>query len=147
MRPATLSPTKARTPGPCRRTSAIGTSPTPCDTRSSRRAASGTFGKIEQLAFSGHRRPCPPKARGSTSDRLACGSLKQARSIAFFSELHALRIDLYPHQQGVDTSFPARKALPLQLLDSGRLGLLLTRSQRSALGRRSPIGARDERAQ
>ena len=31
--------------------------------------------------------------------------------MAFLSELHALRIDLYLHQQGVDTSTPAGKAL------------------------------------
>jgi DNA invertase Pin-like site-specific DNA recombinase len=31
--------------------------------------------------------------------------------VAFLSELHALRIDLYLHQQGVDTSTPAGKAL------------------------------------
>jgi hypothetical protein len=37
-------------PGPCRRTSAIGTSRTPCVTRNSRRAASRTSGKIEQTA-------------------------------------------------------------------------------------------------
>jgi type 1 fimbriae regulatory protein FimB/type 1 fimbriae regulatory protein FimE len=49
-RPAMLSPTKGRTPGPCRRTSAIGTSRTPCGTRNSRRAASRTSGKIEQTA-------------------------------------------------------------------------------------------------
>ena len=46
-RPATLSPTKGRTPGPCRRTSDIGISRTPSGTRNSRRAASRTFGKIE----------------------------------------------------------------------------------------------------
>ena len=31
--------------------------------------------------------------------------------VAFLSELHALRIDLYLHQQGVDTSTPTGKAL------------------------------------
>ena len=31
--------------------------------------------------------------------------------VPFLSELHALRIDLYLHQQGVDTSTPAGKAL------------------------------------
>src|SRR5450631_2338508 len=31
--------------------------------------------------------------------------------VAFLSELHALRIDLYIHQQGVDTATPGGKAL------------------------------------
>jgi DNA invertase Pin-like site-specific DNA recombinase len=30
---------------------------------------------------------------------------------AFLSELHALRIDLFLHQQGIDTTTPAGKAL------------------------------------
>ena len=75
-RPAMLSPTKGRTPGPCRRTSAIGISRTPCGTRNSRRAASRTSGKIEQggpLALRGSGRPCPPKARRpSKHETMAC---------------------------------------------------------------------------
>jgi DNA invertase Pin-like site-specific DNA recombinase len=31
--------------------------------------------------------------------------------VAFLSELHALRIDLYLHQQGIDTTTPAGKAM------------------------------------
>jgi DNA invertase Pin-like site-specific DNA recombinase len=31
--------------------------------------------------------------------------------VGFLSELHALRIDLYLHQQGLDTTTPAGKAL------------------------------------
>jgi DNA invertase Pin-like site-specific DNA recombinase len=31
--------------------------------------------------------------------------------VTFLSELHALRIDLYLHQQGVDTTTPRGKAL------------------------------------
>jgi DNA invertase Pin-like site-specific DNA recombinase len=31
--------------------------------------------------------------------------------VAFLSELHALKIDLYLHQQGIDTTTPAGKAL------------------------------------
>src|SRR6516164_4368409 len=31
--------------------------------------------------------------------------------VAFLSEIHALRIDLYLHQQGLDTTTPAGKAL------------------------------------
>jgi DNA invertase Pin-like site-specific DNA recombinase len=31
--------------------------------------------------------------------------------VAFLSEIHALRVDLYLHQQGLDTTTPAGKAL------------------------------------
>ena len=31
--------------------------------------------------------------------------------VAFLSEIHALRIDLFPHQQGLDTTTPAGKAM------------------------------------
>src|SRR5262245_49168085 len=31
--------------------------------------------------------------------------------VAFLSEIHALRIDLYLHQQGIDTTTPAGKAM------------------------------------
>jgi len=34
-----------------------------------------------------------------------------ARPFGFLSELHALRIDLFLHQQGLDTTTPAGKAL------------------------------------
>jgi integrase len=46
---------QGRTPGPCRRTSGIGTPRTPCDTRNSRRAASRTSGKIEDHGQAGAR--------------------------------------------------------------------------------------------
>jgi len=32
--------------------------------------------------------------------------------VAFLSELHALGIDLFLHQQGLDTTTPAGKAMP-----------------------------------
>ena len=54
-RPARLSPTKGWTPGPCKGTSSIGTSRTPCVTRNSRRAASRTSGKIEDQGQAGAR--------------------------------------------------------------------------------------------
>jgi len=41
-------------------------------------------------------------------DRL-CRSLQDL--VGFLSELHALKIDLYLHQQGLDTTIPSRKAM------------------------------------
>jgi DNA invertase Pin-like site-specific DNA recombinase len=41
-------------------------------------------------------------------DRLGC-SLQDL--VAFLSEIHALKVDLYLHQQGLDTTTPAGKAL------------------------------------
>jgi hypothetical protein len=35
--------------------------------------------------------------------------------IGFLSEIHALRIDLYLHQQGLDTRAPAGKAMPKEV--------------------------------
>ena len=66
--------------------------------------------------------------------------------VAFLSELHALRIDLYLHQQGVDTTTPAGKAL-FQMMgvfaefersiiqERVRAGLARARSEGKQLGR------------
>src|SRR5467141_3316786 len=76
--------------------------------------------------------------------------------VAFLSELHALRIDLFLHQQGLDTTTPAGKAL-FQMLgvfseferamiqERVRAGLARARSEGKRLGR-PPIPADLEKA-
>ena len=78
------------------------------------------------------------------------------QDLAFLSELHALRIDLYLHQQGVDTSTPAAKAL-FQLMgvfaeferamvrERVKSGLERAKAQGKILGR-PPIDPRKETA-
>jgi DNA invertase Pin-like site-specific DNA recombinase len=76
--------------------------------------------------------------------------------VAFLSELHALRIDLYLHQQGVDTSTPAGKALfqmmgvfaefeRAMIRERVKSGLERAKAQGKILGR-PPIDPRKEAA-
>lgn len=76
--------------------------------------------------------------------------------VAFLSELHALRIDLYLHQQGVDTSTPAGKALfqmmgvfaefeRAMIRERVKSGLERAKAQGKKLGR-PPIDPRREAA-
>jgi DNA invertase Pin-like site-specific DNA recombinase len=76
--------------------------------------------------------------------------------VAFLSELHALRIDLFLHQQGLDTTTPAGKALfqmmgvfaefeRAMIQERVRAGLRRARSEGKQLGR-PKIGADIERA-
>jgi DNA invertase Pin-like site-specific DNA recombinase len=76
--------------------------------------------------------------------------------VAFLSELHALRIDLYLHQQGVDTSTPAGKALfqmmgvfaefeRAMIRERVKSGLERAKAQGKILGR-PPIDPRKELA-
>jgi DNA invertase Pin-like site-specific DNA recombinase len=81
-------------------------------------------------------------------DRLGC-SLQDL--VSFLSELHALRIDLFLHQQGLDTTTPAGKAL-FQMMgvfaefersmiqERVRAGLARARAEGKQLGR-PPIPA------
>ena len=66
--------------------------------------------------------------------------------VGFLSELHALRIDLYLHQQGLDTTTPAGKALfqmmgvfaefeRAMIQERVRAGLARVRSEGKQLGR------------
>ena len=76
--------------------------------------------------------------------------------VAFLSELHALKVDLYLHQQGVDTSTPAGKA-PFQMMgvfaeferamirERVKSGLERAKAQGKILGR-PPIDRRREAA-
>src|SRR6478752_6230118 len=66
--------------------------------------------------------------------------------VGFLSEIHALRIDLYLHQQGIDTTTPAGKAL-FQMMgvfseferaiiqERGRAGLRRAKAEGKRLGR------------
>ncbi len=76
--------------------------------------------------------------------------------VAFLSELHALKIDLYLHQQGVDTSTPAGKALfqmmgvfaefeRAMIRERVKSGLERAKAQGKILGR-PPIDPRKEAA-
>jgi DNA invertase Pin-like site-specific DNA recombinase len=66
--------------------------------------------------------------------------------VAFLSEIHALRIDLFLHQQGLDTTTPAGKALfgmmgvfaefeRSMIAERVRAGLARARSEGKQLGR------------
>ena len=66
--------------------------------------------------------------------------------VAFLSEIHALRIDLYLHQQGLDTTTPAGKALfqmmgvfaefeRAMIQERVRAGLARARAEGTQLGR------------
>src|SRR5262245_40083700 len=66
--------------------------------------------------------------------------------VAFLSEIHALRIDLYLHQQGIDTTTPAGKAMfqmmgvfaefeRAMIQERVRAGLARARSEGKRLGR------------
>jgi DNA invertase Pin-like site-specific DNA recombinase len=70
--------------------------------------------------------------------------------VAFLDELHAKGVDLYLHQQGLDTSTPAGKAMfqmlgvfsefeRAMIVERGKAGLSRARSQGKRLGRR-PVG-------
>jgi DNA invertase Pin-like site-specific DNA recombinase len=76
--------------------------------------------------------------------------------VAFLSELHALHIDLYLHQQGVDTTTPAGKALfqimgvfsefeRAMIRERVKSGLERAKAQGKTLGR-PPIDAEKEAA-
>jgi DNA invertase Pin-like site-specific DNA recombinase len=76
--------------------------------------------------------------------------------VAFLSELHALRIDLFLHQQGLDTTTPAGKAMfqmmgvfaefeRAMIQERVRAGLARARSEGKRLGR-PPISADLEKA-
>jgi DNA invertase Pin-like site-specific DNA recombinase len=70
--------------------------------------------------------------------------------VAFLSELHSLRVDLFLHQQGLDTTTPAGKAM-FQMLgvfaefersiiaERVRAGLARARAEGKRLGRPPPI--------
>jgi DNA invertase Pin-like site-specific DNA recombinase len=76
------------------------------------RGISGAKGRDGRPAFDAL---CKAAARREFDIVMAWSVDRLGRSlqdlVAFLTELHALRIDLYLHQQGVDTTTPAGKAL------------------------------------
>src|SRR5215203_4614093 len=81
-----------------------------------------------------------------SSQRVGCRSLQDL--VAFLSELHALGIDLFLHQQGLDTRTPAGKAMfqmmgvfsefeRAMIRERVRAGLARARSEGKRLGRPS----------
>src|SRR5919109_2683239 len=73
---------------------------------------SGTRGRDKRPAFD---KLCRDAARREFDVVMAWSVDRLGRSlqdlVAFLSELHALKIDLFLHQQGIDTTTPAGKAL------------------------------------
>jgi DNA invertase Pin-like site-specific DNA recombinase len=78
--------------------------------------------------------------------------------VAFLSELHALGIDLFLHQQGIDTTTPAGRAMfqmmgvfaeferAIIIQERVRAGLKRARSEGQTLGRPPPDSARAGKA-
>jgi len=73
---------------------------------------SGAKGRDKRPAFD---RLCRDAARREFDMVMACSVNRLGRSlqdlVGFLSELHALGIDLFLHQQGLDTTTPAGKAM------------------------------------
>ena len=73
---------------------------------------SGAKGRDKRLAFD---KLCRDAARREFDMVMAWSVDRLGRSlqglVEFLSELHALRVDLYLHQQGLDTTTPAGKAM------------------------------------
>jgi DNA invertase Pin-like site-specific DNA recombinase len=76
--------------------------------------------------------------------------------VGFFAEMHAKKVDLYLHQQGIDTGTPAGKAMfqmmgvftefeRAMIVERVKSGLARARSQGKRLGRPS-VSADKERA-
>src|SRR5215510_1407894 len=108
---------------------------------------SGTRGRDKRPAFD---KLCRDAARREFDMVMAWSVDRLGRSlqdlVAFLSELHALKIDLFLHQQGLDTTTPAGKAM-FQMLgvfaefersiiqERVRAGLLRARREGKRLGR------------
>src|SRR5712691_10690869 len=118
---------------------------------------SGAKGREKRPAFD---RLCRDAAKRQFDMVMAWSVDRLGRSlqdlVGFLSELHALRIDLFLHQQGLDTTTPAGKAM-LQMMgvfaeferaiiqERVRAGLARAKSEGKRLGR-PPIPAKTEEA-
>src|SRR5438046_7470836 len=108
---------------------------------------SGTRGRDKRPAFD---KLCRDAARREFDMVMAWSVDRLGRSlqdlVGFLSELHALRVDLFLHQQGLDTTTPAGKAM-FQMMGvfaefersiiqaRVRAGLKRAKAERKALGR------------
>ena len=118
---------------------------------------SGAKGRDKRPAFD---RLCREAAKRQFDMVMAWSVDRLGRSlqdlVAFLSELHALRIDLFLHQQGLDTTTPAGKAM-FQMMgvfaeferaiiqERVRAGLARAKSEGKRLGR-PPIPAKMQKA-
>jgi DNA invertase Pin-like site-specific DNA recombinase len=108
---------------------------------------SGTKGRDKRPAFD---RMCRDAAKRQFDMVMAWSVDRLGRSlqdlVAFLSELHAIRIDLFLHQQGLDTTTPAGKAMfqmmgvfaefeRAMIQERVRAGLARARSEGKKLGR------------
>jgi DNA invertase Pin-like site-specific DNA recombinase len=113
---------------------------------------SGTKGRDKRP---GYDRLCRGIARREFDEVAAWSVDRLGRSlqdlVAFLAELHAKGVDLYLHQQGIDTSTPAGKAMfqmmgvfaefeHAMIVERVKAGLARARSQGKRLGRR-PVSA------
>lgn len=120
------------------------------------RGVSGAKGRDKRPAFD---RLCKDAARRHFAMVAAWSVDRLGRSlldlVGFLGELHSLDCDLYLHQQGVDTSTPAGKAMfqmmgvfaefeRAMIQDRVKAGLARARAQGKTLGR-PRIGARVEK--
>ncbi len=118
---------------------------------------SGSKGRDKRPAFD---RLCKDAAQRKFDVVMAWSVDRLGRSlqdlIAFLSELHALRIDLFLHQQGLDTATPAGKAMfqmmgvfaefeRAMIRERVKSGLERAKAQGKILGR-PPIDAEKEAA-
>ncbi len=118
---------------------------------------SGTKGRDRRP---GYDRLCQSVARREFDQVAAWSVDRLGRSlqdlVAFLAELHAKRVDLYLHQQGIDTSTPAGKAMfqmmgvfaefeRAMIVERVKAGLARARAQGKRLGRPS-LAAEKERA-
>jgi len=114
---------------------------------------SGAKGRDKRLAFD---KLCRDAARREFDMVMAWSVDRLGRSlqglVEFLSELHALRVDLYLHQQGLDTTTPAGKAMfqmmgvfaefeRAMIQERVRAGLARARSEGKQLGRPRINGA------
>jgi DNA invertase Pin-like site-specific DNA recombinase len=118
---------------------------------------SGAKGRDKRPAFD---RMCRDAAKRQFDVVMAWSVDRLGRSlqdlVAFLSELHALRVDLFLHQQGLDTTTPGGKAMfqmmgvfaefeRAMIQERVRAGLARARSEGKQLGR-PPIPAKTEEA-
>ena len=112
---------------------------------------SGTRGRDKRPAFD---KLCRDAARREFDVVMAWSVDRLGRSlqdlVGFLSELHALKIDLFLHQQGLDTTTPAGKAM-FQMMgvfaefERAMIGLARARGEGKRLGRPPIVPALEKR--
>src|SRR6266853_3423218 len=114
---------------------------------------SGTKGRDKRP---GYDRLCRGIARREFDQVAAWSVDRLGRSLSFLGELHAKGVDLYLHQQGIDTGTPAGKAMfqmmsvfaefeRAMIVERVKAGLSRARSQGKQLGRPTLPAATQQR--